>query len=404
MTMPGDKRRWVRGGHVAAGLAVVAVSLVLQAVPGLGQVAPSASVSVDRQSGAVGEALGVSGSGWVSGGLVQVEICGNEGLNGSPDCAVAEGTTVGVGTDGTWSSHVLVWTPPKPCPCVVAVRSVDSDVTASTPFAIVGATQAPPTRESGRRSATGSLSVRDVRLEQTSSVASWFGVPPSPVLVLTVTNIGASPADNVEINVATTSSSALMVIDPVGHLAPGESQTIRIPIPGDVGILGSYRVSGDVAGVAFSVDASTYPGGLLAIVLILIGTAVWWVWQRRRRYHRSADAGPGEAPTEEVRAAAAATWVPASVPGATGEGVPVPSAQVVNWFSFQADLDEAIQVAVRRILERTDHVTGEEIQAEAEGVTRSIVATFHLDASAATTLERALTDELTRIRVARQSS
>ena len=383
---------------------VLALALFTPVDPAAAQAQPAvATLSLDRPAAAVGDLVVVSGIGWPAAGLVQVEICGNQGLNGSPDCAVAEGATVAVGAEGSWTTKLLVWTPPKPCPCIVRARSVDSNTSVSTGLTINGATQAPPALDGKAAAAVAdSLLISDVHLEGGRSLSSWFGVAQRPVMVITITNTGVSDATSVAAQVSTTSSDQHIASVAVDSIAAGATRTIRIPIPVDTAAIGGYTVSGNVGGATFATHGSTYPWAIIVLVVVLLEFGVWRLsrWLRRRR-HRAAEAPlpEADAPVGALAPAPIPTVVSAAATTVEAEPPVEVESQATDWAGVEAALGAAVQPAVARLLARGDRVTRPQIDREADAAVRPIVAAHGLDSGTAQALTQTLAEELAKLPV-----
>lgn len=281
--------------HRSRLLALLGIA-ILALVPNL--TSPDASaqsgtptVQVDRTVVTVGETVTVTGVGWEPGRLVQVETCGNLGLNGSIDCAVASGISVVVAPGGSWRTPLTVATPPKPCPCVVSAREVQGNGTATTELTIVGAVEAAPTPEEEPYESIGDrLVVTEMSIAGNGPLLSWFGAAPERELVLTVLNTGARPIRQLPIDLVVgrhpdpDDRQTVAVID---ALEPGELRTVRLPLTIGSPAIGTYRVDGLVAGsVPFETRTRVTPWGLLVVVTAGIGAVALYLVSHRERFRR----------------------------------------------------------------------------------------------------------------------
>lgn len=116
------------GALLAAGLALCALVLF----PAPAATAATAAegkpaVALSLQEAAKGTEITVTGTGWRAKTLVMLLVCGQNMIGGTNSCANADGTAVSVGDDGHFTARLPVVAPPKPCPCVVNVTSVNGD-------------------------------------------------------------------------------------------------------------------------------------------------------------------------------------------------------------------------------------------------------------------------------------
>ncbi|MCA6093649.1 hypothetical protein LE181_15960 [Streptomyces sp. SCA3-4] len=237
----------MNGRGVRVRLAVLLAALLLGATPATAATAETGitaetattygtqrsgapSVTVDRPEAARGAGVTVSGKGWRPGALLTLLVCGQNMIGGTNACANAEGRTVTTAPDGTFRRDLPVAAPPEPCPCVVHVATVTGEpATADAAFSVTGHPVEPlPQRTGGER-----LSVLDARLEGGGSLLTWFGAPPKRRLVVTVANLGPTPAVDPAFRLGTSR----------GVLAPSWEDR---PWRGTVAAGGKERVSLDV--------------------------------------------------------------------------------------------------------------------------------------------------------------
>src|SRR3954447_19561615 len=129
-----------RAGRAAAAAVLIAVVALTFAAPARAQVndeQPTASIK--KKTWQPGEKMFVEGKSW-SKGNVAVQICGNNEVNGTPDCDMLSARNFGVAADtGTFRGNIFVAIPPVPCPCVVVVRSTTSSAQGGLPISLSGA-------------------------------------------------------------------------------------------------------------------------------------------------------------------------------------------------------------------------------------------------------------------------
>lgn len=248
--LPGG-RRSARGSarKPRAALLALFALLALLAVPAppvLADGAPQAAV--DRSEVPRDGRVTVTGRGWPAGELLTLLVCGQNMIGGTNACANADGRAVTTGADGAFRKDVPVPAPPKPCPCVVHVATVTGDsVATDVPLVIAGHPVAPlPEQSGGER-----LSVLDARLEGAGGLLTWFGAPPTRRLVVTVANLGSTPAKNPAFRLGTSRG----VLAPAwedrpwhGTVAPGRKERVTLDVELAAGAYGDYLVSLEYGG------------------------------------------------------------------------------------------------------------------------------------------------------------
>lgn len=120
------------GALLAAGLAVCALALFPTGPAAAAEGRPAVALSL--QEAAKGTGITVTGTGWPAKTLVMLLVCGQNMIGGTNSCANADGAAVSVAADGSFTGRLPVVAPPKPCPCIVSVTSVNGDQsTVATP-------------------------------------------------------------------------------------------------------------------------------------------------------------------------------------------------------------------------------------------------------------------------------
>ena len=277
---------------VVASVAVSAV--VLGATPAA---AAGPEIKTTTQYATIGERIGVTGTGWSPvGETVQIQLCGRNAIDLSNDCDQTNQYTAAIRPGGIFYGSLVVQAPPTPCPCVVMVTASGSFAGVKAPLTISGAPSAPlpPVTPPGPP-------VRLVpTVDEPVSVSSLFGGPKDVTLVLTVKN-----TSGVALNAPALSVSVGRGSDPTGfvegrQLAPlpaGASRTLRIPVRIPPFTYGDYTIRSSVATgqgtVAENTPVSSYPWGLLAVVVLLVALVLLWIVRRMRRRVAAGDAGPG---------------------------------------------------------------------------------------------------------------
>ncbi|SPE53001.1 hypothetical protein SNS2_1855 [Streptomyces netropsis] len=238
-------RRPGRPGALAAALLAVAALVLL---PAGRAAADGPTAAVDRAEAGKGGSVTVTGAGWRPGALLTLLICGQNMIGGTNDCANADGRAVTVGDDGRFSRKIPVAEPPKPCPCVVHVATVTGGrATTDAAFRVAGHPVEPLPRQTGRER----LSVLGARLEGSSGLLTWFGAPPRRKLVVTVGNLGPTPARDPVFRVGT----AHGVLAPAweeqrwrGTVAAGAKARVALDVELAAGAHGDYAVSLEYGG------------------------------------------------------------------------------------------------------------------------------------------------------------
>ncbi|MFJ3925437.1 neocarzinostatin apoprotein domain-containing protein [Streptomyces sp. NPDC090022] len=229
--------------------AIVAACLVALAFAGAPQGARAAAaaepaVSLSLQEAAKGTALTVTGTGWPAGTMVMLLLCGQNMIGGTNSCANADGVAVSVDAGGAFAAQLPVVAPPKPCPCVVDVTSVNGDQsTVATPFKITDHEVAELPAESG----TARLALlTGVELQGDDGVLTWFGAPPSRKFVVTVGNLGSAPVKDPVFQLGTAHGVFAPLWEEApwkGTIQPGQKARVELDVALTAGAYGDYTVS-----------------------------------------------------------------------------------------------------------------------------------------------------------------
>jgi hypothetical protein len=299
--------------------------LILAALVAVGIVASPAgaagTATLDPVSVPVkpGDVVPVTGVGWPAGQMVSVSVCGNNGVNGSANCALSEASTFPITRDGTLSGRVYVTTPPAPCPCVLKVVSMGSTAQKQTPMQIEGApwsdevaaTTVPSNADevpvTTYTPPDPTLRIDSVTIDDTSDRGTLFGASATRLLRLTVTNTGELPVKDAHMSLRYgKGDDPQMVVETpdIPVIAAGESITVDVPF--ELGALsyGDFTIAGDIGVVGnrvpFEGETSTWPWGLLIVAFVLVQLLVLWVLRRnrRKRLEREAELAAGPLPTD----------------------------------------------------------------------------------------------------------
>ncbi|GAA2642613.1 MULTISPECIES: hypothetical protein [Streptomyces] len=337
---------------LAAGLAVCALAL-FPAGPAAAEGKPAVALSL--QEAAKGTGITVTGTGWPARTLVMLLVCGQNMIGGTNSCANADGAAVSVAADGGFTAQLPVVAPPKPCPCIVNVTSVNGDQsTVAAPLKITDH----PVAELPAESGTARLAVlTGVRLEGGDGVLTWFGAPPARKFKVTVGNLGTVPVKDPVFQLGTAHGVFAPLWEEArwkGTIPPGGKAEIALDADLAAGAHGDYTVSlkyGEtvLAAQPWGVDR---PYGVLlfwGLLLLVIPAAVFRIGMAvvdRVRPRAAASAGRhrGTGPLEAAAAAASAVTArlpripalrtPEPAPGADRpERSPQTTTAVLPWFT-----------------------------------------------------------------------
>jgi hypothetical protein len=281
-----------------------------------------ASVSVNPEGGTPGATVTVSGVNFPPSTNVQVQICGNEALDGSADCDLTTSQEVAITPHGQFSLQMDVTVPPKPCPCVVMALDFSLTITPTTPFDVIGAPVSPL-----KTLKIHSLNLISAALQRDGPWTSWFGTSPQRTLVITVHNPNSLPYVFPPLVLAVGQNSDTTTKEATNQkletIEPGKTQTYDIPISFPAVSIGEHQVSGILGNPGFTtrfeVKTWLFPWGLLAVALIVLQIIALLITrairERRRRKNILGTSSMTEVPQSVVPQPA----VP--VPQAVGRGL-----------------------------------------------------------------------------------
>ncbi|MGW2815388.1 hypothetical protein [Streptomyces sp. NPDC001415] len=207
------------------------------------------TVALSRAEAAKGADVTVTGQGWRPGALLMLLVCGQSDpdkgvIGGTNSCSNADGQAVTTDAKGSFSKVLPAAPPPKPCPCVVHVATVQGEqAVVDAELRITGHPVAPLPTPTG----DGKLAVlAEPRLDGSSSLLTWFGAPPRRTLVFTVGNLGSAPVKDPVFQLGT----AHGVFAPQwedrqwkGTIQPGQKAEVRLDFELAAGAHGDYQVS-----------------------------------------------------------------------------------------------------------------------------------------------------------------
>jgi hypothetical protein len=228
----------------------------------------------------------VSGSGWDDvGGVVTVQICGQDAVNLTSDCDEANTYDAAIRPGGTFFGALYVQVPQTPCPCVIYVTS-QSGESSKIPIQIVGAPVEPIVPQINP---LGPLALNGT-LDTPTSVTSWFGGPKNVTLLLHVKNIsGVSlPSAVVSVRVGRGGSALDFVAGKtLATLPVGASRVVHIPLTIPAVTYGRYTLLVETAvdgtTVTTKVQTSSWPWAWLVIAIQLFLIVLVLILRRVRR-------------------------------------------------------------------------------------------------------------------------
>lgn len=251
-------------------------------------------IALDTVSGAVGDPVVVTLSGWPQGN-VTVSVCGGGRYPLSADCGHTDAVTIAVDETGSGAGVLTVAQPPVDCPCQVQAVGLDGRYRASADFAVDGVAILTPRelqeradlRNQGRPAravtATDAHFVREGE-EWWHDWPAWFAVPTRRTVRVTLENTGAEPITDpvVSIGVGRGSDPTLIVYPPrVPRLEPGQRADYDIAVDLPPPLFGSYTVRGEVMGLdepaTFTAETTSWPWAFLGAGALLGGFAAMWV-------------------------------------------------------------------------------------------------------------------------------
>ena len=261
-------------------------------------VATASSVSADptvptayasAEHAAIGQVVQVVGTGWEgdAGGSTTIVVCGNDALDGGPDCAL-DGTAAGaIEPDGSFRALVTILQPPSPCPCVLRVTAPTVDYDLDLPIAIAGVPSAPP---SPKFQVRRTVTIDDVHLRGWGSWSALLVGGARRTLVYRVTNTGSVNLrdPSVQIVIGQGSGPTGYVQAPaIGDLGVRQSKTFRVPVDVPAFSVGTYRavIKVDPFGPVSVASATTlaFPWAAPVLILMCLGLLTRWAVRRRRR-------------------------------------------------------------------------------------------------------------------------
>ncbi|WP_328365365.1 hypothetical protein OHQ88_17680 [Micromonospora zamorensis] len=261
-------------------LTAVVCGLVIGLALPTGPAWAAEGLTLAAPAAAPGDRLGVNGTGWPGGALVQLVTCGQLAIGGSASCDTRAALAVPVRPDGTFAVQLVLGTPPVPCPCVVHATLVGGTARGQVdaPLELTGHTMGETPTVSA---APVRLDLVEARIAGRPGWRSLFGAAATRTLVYTVHNPGPHPLPNPPLNVRIgRDGGGDRVSTPgTGSIRPGETRTYRIPVTTPFAAFGRYTVQADLGGFGpAETTLRTYPWGLFLVhllggTLIIVGIA-----------------------------------------------------------------------------------------------------------------------------------
>ena len=278
------RRAWAL---VLSGTVVLGAFSAFMSAATAAQSPPKPTIELSPQTLEPGKTVTITGAHWPEGSTLQASLCGNRALDGSANCVQDTAVTMTPGPDGAILDALQVTMPPAPCPCVIFVNLLASNLQLRLPVQVVGAPFAPAMRHAPPK-ITKSISA-EASVESTSSSGALFGGGAGRTLVLELHN-KANVAIHRVLVVATWGKNERdhPIPSKLVLLPAHRTVTVRLPFELDPLALGGYEVRGaaGVAGnrVGFATHTSQWPWGLIAVlVLVVLGILVLVLRAIRRR-------------------------------------------------------------------------------------------------------------------------
>ncbi|WP_442815213.1 hypothetical protein [Streptomyces sp. NBC_01298] len=224
-------------------MAVCALALCA-AAPAAADDGAKPAVALSLKEAAKGTQMAVTGTGWRAKTMVMLLVCGQNMIGGTNSCANADGVAVSVADDGHFSAQLPVVAPPKPCPCVVNVTSVNGDQ--STVAAALKITDHPVADLPAEGGTARLALLTGVRLKGEDGVLTWFGAPPGRTFTVTVGNLGSAAVKDPVFQLGTAHGVFAPTWEEVrwkGTIPPGGKAEVSLDATLTAGAHGDYTLS-----------------------------------------------------------------------------------------------------------------------------------------------------------------
>lgn len=263
--------------------------------------APQPRIVVPAGPLAVGGQITVTLHDWPA-GTMQLEICGNNARRGALDCANEQAIHVQVRAAAPAVTPLLLAAPPVACPCLLRGRTATGAVPATVDLPLIGVTAPPAPAPAG----APELVIDDLRIAERNPLRAWFGFPEEVTVHLALRNPGPASVDEPTFTLLFGRAGRAHTIVPaptLGTIGAGETRDYRIQVPTDLAVIGKHELHGRIdvpdRPVAFVVETTRYPWGLLILAAILIVAAL-----RRSTPTRSRKSAPLSATTQRAEPSA----------------------------------------------------------------------------------------------------
>jgi hypothetical protein len=257
-----------RAALLAGVLLALALPVALPAAPARAA-APGAAVKASPGTAAPGTTTTVTGTGWPAHTLLTVLLCGQDGVDGTDDCANGTGRALTTTAAGGFTVQLPVVKPPQPCPCVIHATTVTgANVTVNTAFPVIGVASVPI------KQSPGTLLPLTATVSGGGNLMTWFGAPPHRTFKAVIANVGNSAITDPVFRTGIWHS----VFAPdwqefqwSGVIAPGGRQEIDIPLDFAAGAHGGYSVELQYNGTELTTQqvGLDFPWGVTLFWLLL---------------------------------------------------------------------------------------------------------------------------------------
>lgn len=272
----------------------LAQAMVLPCASGVGAVS-GPTLSLSSNVLIRGQSVQISGSGWPIDSSLQATLCGASALDGIVDCAKDVSVTFSPDSGGSIAASLPVVYPQQPCPCVVRVVNHEG-YERTIPVLLAGALPTAVKPDRPLAISTPRLTVR-IHVSGGMTIQSLLGAPAPRTLEVTIHNGNTKRSAALLVSAywgrADTPSRVVTTLT-MAPLGPGSTRRLQFPFHLGLLSFGTYHVAVQVLGsttgdktVIVMATTSTWPYGLLALLLICIALLLWrWRRKVKRPAHR----------------------------------------------------------------------------------------------------------------------
>jgi hypothetical protein len=243
-------------------------------------------MTVSPAVAAVGQTVQANARGLAPNGDYDLQVCGQDAVNGSTDCAALDTVATVAGAKGTLTMPIEVVAPPTPCPCVVAAFATTGNANPLTaPISIEGVSSSTAAPISPPQTPRPNIVVVDAKMGS-MPLAAWFGLSGTQTVALTLLNNGTEPARS--IGIFATIGSTPVVSRQLPGLGVGQQETYTVPVKIPAltvgnGTLVAHIDRGNGQLDNFKVPAPHWPWGLFIVAFIIIQLILLKVHNKMRR-------------------------------------------------------------------------------------------------------------------------